>query len=216
MSEIAGEEILQVITRLEVSDPSGGSLYNQYIRGLYNWRDTYNNSNTYYPNDVVEYNDSQYIRVSQTPGSEVPTDPSWEILPGTTIIKRDLQSVTQNNTYNQSSNGWQDFTPDLTLTAKDLGAVGTYKITFTCVGSLSVSNQTLSFRLLRNNSVVANQQADLFQFVNERSTGVISCVVSGVSNGDVFKVQWERQSGTATFRYRSLVIDGVISSNVVA
>jgi len=215
MSEIAGEEILQVYERLDVIDPSGGTLYNQYIRGLYNWRDVYSGSNTYYTNDVVEYNGSQYIRLSQNPGSEVPTDPSWKILPGTTTINRDLQSVTQNNTYNQSSNGWQDFTPNLALTAKDLGATGTYKITFTCVGSLSASNQTLSFRLLRNNVVVPNQQADLFQYVNERSTGVISCVVSGVSSGDVFKVQWQRESGTATFRYRSLVIDGVISSNIV-
>jgi hypothetical protein len=215
MSDVAGEEILQVYERLEVFDPSGGSLYNQNIRGIYNWRDVYDNANTYYNNDVVSYNDSTYIRISQTPGNEVPTDPSWEILPGTTIIKRDLQSITQNNLYNQSSNGWNDFNPNLELTAKDLGSVGTYKVTFTCVGSISSNNRLLSFRLLLNNSLIPDQQAEYLQFQNEKSTGVIVCVVSGINDGDVFKVQWQRQSGTVTFGYRSLAIDGTISSNIV-
>jgi len=73
MSEIAGEEILQIYERLEVIKPSTAG-YNQHIRGIYNWRDVYDNGNTYYLNDVVSYNDSQYIRIEENEGSEIPTD----------------------------------------------------------------------------------------------------------------------------------------------
>lgn len=73
MSEIAGEEILQIRKRLEVYKPSEGG-YNEHIRGIYNWRDTYNNSKTYYLNDVVSYNNTHYIRTVESGGNEIPTD----------------------------------------------------------------------------------------------------------------------------------------------
>ena len=82
MTESVNEQILNVETLLNVTRPDGGG-YNEHIRGIYNWRDTYNNTNTYYINDVIEYNGSTYIRIIETPGSEVPTDTlCWKTLLG--------------------------------------------------------------------------------------------------------------------------------------
>tara|TARA_R110001599_G_scaffold287650_2_gene490239 strand:+ start:139 stop:783 length:645 start_codon:yes stop_codon:yes gene_type:complete len=214
MSEIASEYILQIVERLEVTDPSAGVNYNEYIRGLYNWRDLYSGAKTYYTNDVVEYKGSQYIRVSQTPGSQIPTDIAWKILPGTS--KKDLQSVTLINNVTTIAT-WTDLA-GMTLTTKDLGGPGTYNIYFSAVGVTPNNNTTtISYKLQRNGVDVPNQQNDLRQYGLENSVANIICVLSAISSGDVFKIQWQRTGagGTCNCDYRTLIIDGLLSSNII-
>jgi len=214
MSEISNECTLNVVELLNVTKPPSGG-YNEHIRGIYNWRNTYSGSNLYYVNDVVEYNSSQYIRISEIPGSEVPTDSTWQELPGTKSFKRDLQSITLTNNVTWNSSVYTDL-PGMSLTTKDLDGNGTYKIAFSAVAVTNNNNSnTISFKLQRNGIDVTNQVNDLRQYGSENSTANIICVVNNVSNGDIFKIQWKRTNGTANCTYRSLVIDGNLSSNIV-
>lgn len=105
MTTRADEQDLYISDLINVTRPAGGG-YNEHIQGLYNWRDVYTNLNTYYINDVVSYNNNQYIRISETPGSELPTDPSWQLLPGTNSLSgRTVMSFTFRE---NSNNPWID------------------------------------------------------------------------------------------------------------
>lgn len=73
MSEEASEYTLNIVELLNVTKPAGGG-YNEHIRGILNWRDTYDINKTYYLNDIVEYNNTQYIRTDENTGNEIPTD----------------------------------------------------------------------------------------------------------------------------------------------
>lgn len=214
MTDEVNEQIINVLTRLNVEDPSAGASYNQHIRGLFNWRGIYNDSLTYYYNDVVEYLGLIYIRISQTAGSQLPTDSSWNSIP-LGQVNHDLQSVSSNTqTQSVSANNTYVDLDSMILTSKDLGSMGTYQICFSAIGYITSSNQTLSFRLLKNNTAIPNQENNLVQYQNERSTCNIVCIVDNVVSGDVFKIQWKRSNGTAFCLYRSLMINGIISEYV--
>ena len=73
MSEQASEYILNVVELLNVTKQPGTS-YNENIRGILNWRDVYDSNKTYYINDIVLFNELQYIRINETPGNETPTN----------------------------------------------------------------------------------------------------------------------------------------------
>ena len=93
MSTRADEQDLFISNLINVTKPLN-SVDNDHIQGLYNWRNTYSNLNTYYINDVVEYNSSQYIRILENPGSQNPTDSSWKKLPGTNNDGKTVMSFT--------------------------------------------------------------------------------------------------------------------------
>lgn len=212
MTEEVNEEIINIKERINVEDPSAGVDYNQHIRGLFNWRGVYDDSLTYYYNDIVEYLGLIYIRISQTAGSQLPTDVTWSSVP-LGQVDHDLQNVSTDVLTQSTGTNYVDL-DSMILTAKDLGGPGTYQISFSAIGFIVSSNQTLSFRLLRNNVPIPNQENDLFQFTLERSTANIICVVDNVVAGDVFKVQWRISSGAPNCLYRSLMINGILSEYV--
>ena len=156
MTEEVNEEIINIKERLNVEDPSLGVNYNQHIRGIYNWRDVYSALNTYYPNDVVEYLSLQYIRISQTPGNEIPTDASWRQLPGNTVVGTFYQYAESDA---QSQTTSTSFVEKLTLTTGIL-PTGTYRLGYTFEASNNRNGEYVEIRVRLDGEIVALPSAE--------------------------------------------------------
>lgn len=181
MTEEVNEQIINILTRINVEDPSSGVDYNQHIRGLYNWRDVYSALNIYYPNDVVEYLSLQYIRISQTPGNEIPTDASWRQLPGNTVTGTFYQYAESDA---QSQTTSTIFVEKLTLTTDDL-VNGEYRLGYTFEASNNRNGEFVEIRVRLNGEIISLPKAE---YDNDYLLfgGFVQRNLSGVTNADIF------------------------------
>jgi len=184
MTEEVNEQIINILTRINVEDPSSGVDYNQHIRGLYNWRDVYSALNTYYPNDVVEYLSLQYIRISQTPGNEIPTDASWRQLPGNTVTGTFYQYAESDAQSQTTSNNFQE---KLTLTTVFLPS-GIYRLGYTFECSNTNNDAIVEIRVRLDGETVSLPSSE---FDNDYLLfgGFVERNLSGIINADIY---WRR------------------------
>jgi hypothetical protein len=157
---------------------------------------------------------SGYILTSDANGNA-----AWQASPvGTGATKVDLQGVSTGSTATATS-AFVDV-PGMTFTTKNLGSSATtYVARFNAQISNNNNAGSSTFAILRNNVVqpssvrtVSNSGAAMTNSNRSIST---SATITGVTNGDVIKVQFSAATGTVTVTNRGFDIFGILNVNLV-
>lgn len=135
-----------------------------------------------------------------------------------TFTKLDFQSISTANTVTATST-LVDI-GSMILTARTLGSSNTtYQIYFNANFSNNTSGSLSAFRILNNSTEIANSFRQMHaggaQFANTRRVVDSMCFITGVTSGDVIKVQMSASTGTVSVSGRTLSIIGVLNSNIV-
>lgn len=135
----------------------------------------------------------------------------------------DFQASSSSTTLQTTSTTFIDI-PGLTLTTKDLSGTGTYLFGATGIVEHQGAMEEINFLVLQNGVPVTVFTGSggfpvTSVFANTRVTFSVIGVISGVSNGDVFKVQWKQNAtagqNTATLTGRSMTLYGINDSQIV-
>ena len=105
----------------------------------------------------------------------------------------------------------------MTITTGNLGSNGEYLIDFTAEAFIPTNNATITFRLLRNGTVIpfTVRAVKMASATSMSSTVAISIVITNVTNGTTIRPQWRVSAGTGTINGRSLTIIGTAINNTI-
>lgn len=159
---------------------------------------------------------SGYILTSDASGNA-----SWAAspTPGSGTTKLDMQSVSNQATTPTATGALVDVA-GMTLTTKNLGSSATtYYVNFTGNFSNSSNAGNSTFRIVKNGVQISGALTNLTNggasMTNSNRTVSIAVDVTGVTNGDIIKVQMSASTGTVTARNKSLSIIGTLNSSLV-
>ena len=145
---------------------------------------------------------------------------TWQASPtGTGATKLDLQSVSNQATTPTATGALVDLS-GMTLTTRNLGSSATtYFIAF--AGDFSNNNNAGSstFRIVLNGTQISGALTTLTNAGASLNAAIrtvsIACDVTGVTNGDIIKVQMSASTGTVTARNKNLTFIGILNANLV-
>ncbi len=127
----------------------------------------------------------------------------------------DRQFVSNQIPQNTSSGTFVDVT-GATLTTKNLRQDGNYLILLPVSVSASVANTTAQFRILVNGSPISGMPRNLVLKTSNTDVGFTFAVFTdGITDGDVFQVQWLTDKGTLTLNEFDFLMDGIAEELVV-
>lgn len=173
-------------------------------------------------NDIQLVNDALAPGNNKVYGTNASGVKGWKNDPtgGGSSTSHDRQMASSETTVSTTSTSYVDLS-GMTLTTKNLGGSGTYVISFTANCVNSIRGRTNEYILNIGGSDVS---AAYSKFTTARDAeglgdgGNVSIVwiATGITNGTVIKVRWDsRDSGTAYTTIRRLVIDGILTTNVI-
>ena len=127
----------------------------------------------------------------------------------------DIDSITDDIPQNTDSTDFVDV--DLaTLTTKDLGQDGTYKIFFSVLVSASLNNSKAFFRVLIDGVPTGAMDRPITLKVKELDIGYTFLgKVTNVPKDSVLQIQWATDQGTITLAEHNFLIDGIAEGRVV-
>jgi hypothetical protein len=150
-------------------------------------------------------------------GSEPPvggvdeTDPEAT---GSTL--HDRQHVVATSEVQTNSTSYIDL-DSITLTTRDLMALGNYHIWFTCIFDMNNDDHTGDFRLLVDG---VEKASGSFNVEDDGGAGQVALLIheeASLADGKVIKAQFKSSNGSTTLKVfrRSLTIDGITQARVL-
>ena len=156
---------------------------------------------------------SGYILTSDASGNA-----SWAVSPtsGSGTTKLDMQTFQTGNTISVTTT-----LVDLaTLTAKNLGSSATtYQIFYNANFNNNNAGGNTAIRVMVNSTEITNARTvytnAATQMASFRQNASSLAFITGVTNGDIIKIQMSAQTGTASVSGRTLSIIGTLTTNLV-
>jgi len=187
------------------------TLTNKTIQGTTNIVDANNLKTT---GTAVNVSSAAPPTINQILAATSATTATWQ-----TRLSVDRQMASATSTITTTSTTFVTMT-NMSLTTNNLGGTGTYMIHFS--GYCYNSNRNNSVRTelsIGGTPITATERVismvSLNGGQNTESTIAISYLATGITSGTNISVLWNVDGNTGTFFNRQLVIDGVLSSNIV-